>query len=134
VQAAVLQVKARYFGSWLDARARIATTYLRELEGLPLYLPCVPRPPAVHAWHAFVVRVPKTRDALAAWLAERGVETRVYYPVPLHEQGAFRAMHDGADLPNAAEACRTALALPLFSAMTEAQQSYVVEQVTRFFG
>lgn len=133
LQAAVLQVKARHFEAWLQARKRLAATYLRELEGLPLRMPYVPREPAVHAWHAFVVRVPKARDALAEWLAERGVETRVYYPVPLHEQGSFRAMHDGADLPNASDACRTALALPLFAAMTEAQQAYVIEQVARFF-
>jgi dTDP-4-amino-4,6-dideoxygalactose transaminase len=66
------------------------------------------------------------------WLRERGVETRVYYPVPLHRQPCFASLREPA-LPVAEEACRTALALPIHPTMTDAQHAYVVEQVTAFF-
>ena len=104
--------------------------YLAGLAGLPLALPHVPPAPGVPAWHAFVVRSPR-RDALGAFLRDAGVETRVYYPVPLHRQECFTALGE-PPLPVAEEVCRTALALPLFPAMTDAQQLHVVEQVTRF--
>jgi dTDP-4-amino-4,6-dideoxygalactose transaminase len=133
LQAVVLLTKARHLAQWQDARARIASRYLRDLARLPLVLPVAPEAPAVHAWHAFVVQVPDCRDALASWLEERGVETRVYYPLPLHRQTAFRAMTE-SHAPRADEASRVALALPIFSTMTQAQQSWVVEQVARFFG
>jgi len=130
LQAAVLLAKSRHLPAWQASRARIASRYLAELAGLPLVLPHVPPAPARPAWHAFVVRSPR-RDALGAFLHEAGVETRVYYPVPLHRQECFRNLEEPA-LPGAEDVCRTALALPLFPAMTQEQQGRVLEQVSRF--
>jgi len=130
LQAAVLLAKSPRLPAWQAARARLAARYLEAFAGLPLVLPRAPPPPAARAWHAFVVRTPR-RDALAAMLREHGVETRVYYPLPLHRQPPFLALGEPA-LPVTEEVCRTALAVPLFPAMTEAQQSHVVAQITRF--
>lgn len=131
LQAAVLLAKSAHLAAWQSARARLAAGYLERLAPLPLTLPPSPRTPAAPAWHAFVVRTP-LRDALATWLRERGVESRVYYPVPLHRQPCFATLHEPA-LPVAEEACRTALALPIHPAMTDAQHAYVVDQVHGFF-
>ncbi len=133
LQAAVLLAKARHLGDWQRSRARIGERYVRELTAFPLVLPRVPDPPAVHAWHAFVVRVPKGRDALSVRLRERGVETRVYYPIPLHRQECFRGLEE-PELPYAEEACRTALAIPMFPTMTDEQQTWVIAQIAEFFG
>lgn len=132
VQAAVLLAKVPHLAAWQRMRDRIAARYARDLAHLPLAMPSVPAAPAVRVWNAFVVRVPERRDALAVWLRERHVETRVYYPVALHRQECFRGL-DEPELPCAEEACRTALALPMFPTMTDAQQDWVVEQVTQFF-
>jgi dTDP-4-amino-4,6-dideoxygalactose transaminase len=132
LQAAVLLAKSRYLPSWLASRARIASRYGAELAGLPLLLPHVPPAPAAPAWHAYVVRSPR-RDALGAFLHEQGIESRVYYPVPLHRQEVFRALEEPA-LPGAEAICAAALAIPLFPAMTDEQQSRVIEQVKRFHG
>jgi dTDP-4-amino-4,6-dideoxygalactose transaminase len=130
LQAAVLLAKAPHLETWNAARSRLASRYLAELALLPLVLPHRPAPPAVAAWHAFVVRSPR-RDVLASFLRERGVETRVYYPVPLHRQECFADLHE-PELPVTEEACRTALALPLFTTMSDEQQAYVLEQVAAF--
>jgi dTDP-4-amino-4,6-dideoxygalactose transaminase len=90
----------------------------------------VPPAPATPAWHAYVVRTPR-RDALGAFLRDAGVETRVYYPVPLHRQECFLGLDEPA-LPGVEAICQTALAFPLFPAMTDEQQRYVLEQVARF--
>jgi dTDP-4-amino-4,6-dideoxygalactose transaminase len=132
LQAAVLLAKTRHLAGWQAARERIAARYVRELSPFPLVLPPPPSPPAVHAWHAFVVRAPRIRDALSGWLRERGIETRAYYPVPLHRQECFRALGE-PNLPVAEEACRTALALPFFPALSDAQQSLVIEEIEGFF-
>jgi dTDP-4-amino-4,6-dideoxygalactose transaminase len=131
LQAAVLLVKSRRLPAWVAARTRLAARYLADLADLPLTLPASPPSPAVHAWHAFVVRTPR-RDALSAHLRGAGVESRVYYPVPLHRQECFAALAE-PPMPAAEDACRTALALPMFAAMTDAQQSHVVAEVRRFF-
>lgn len=134
LQAAVLLAKAKHLPAWQRARERTAEFYREKLARFPLVLPHAPHEPARHAWHAFVVRVePRDRrDALAAWLRERGIETRVYYPLPLHRQPCFASLGEPA-MPAAEAACRTALALPLFSSMTDDQRAYLAEQVSRFF-
>ncbi|HEY8086694.1 MAG TPA: DegT/DnrJ/EryC1/StrS family aminotransferase [Polyangiaceae bacterium] len=131
LQAAVLLAKTRHLPGWLHARARIASRYVAALGDLPLVLPRVPSAPAAHAWHAFVVRTPR-RDALAAFLRERGVDTRVYYPVPLHRQECFRALGEPA-LPASEQASAEALAFPIFPTMTEDQQGHVIDATRRFF-
>ncbi len=131
LQAAVLLAKSRHLEAWQARRTAIARRYLAELRGLPLRLPSEPAAPAVHAWHAFVVRTER-RDELARTLKEEGVEARAYYPVPLHRQACFGAL-DAVPLPVAEDACRTSLAIPLFAALTDAQQGRVIEAVTRFF-
>ncbi len=131
LQAAVLLAKAPHLAGWQDARARIARRYQVELAGLPLTLPASPEPPAVHAWHAFVVRSER-RDALVEALRERGVEARVYYPVPLHRQACFESLDEPA-LPVSEAICQTALALPVYPAIRTEQQSHVIEQLAAFF-
>jgi dTDP-4-amino-4,6-dideoxygalactose transaminase len=130
LQAAVLLAKSRHLPAWQASRARLASRYAAELARLPLVLPHVPPAPATPAWHAYVVRTPR-RDALGAFLRDAGVETRVYYPVPLHRQECFASLGEPA-LPEVEAICRTALAIPLFPAMTDAQQTHVLEQVKRF--
>jgi dTDP-4-amino-4,6-dideoxygalactose transaminase len=135
LQAAVLLAKAPRLPGWQARRGRLATRYRDPVGGLgalPLLLPHVPPAPAAHAWHAYVVRSPR-RDALGVFLRERGIETRVYYPLPLHRQECFRQLDEPA-LPQAEDICGTALALPIFPTMSEAQQAHVIEQVTRFHG
>ena len=132
LQAAVLLAKSRHLPAWQGARSRLAARYLDELASFPMVLPHAPAPPAVHAWNAFVVRTPR-RDELAMRLRDAGIETRVYYPVPLHEQPCFAALEEPA-LRVAEEACRTVLALPMHAAMSDEQQSHVIASVARFFG
>jgi dTDP-4-amino-4,6-dideoxygalactose transaminase len=131
LQAAVLLAKARHLPVWQAARDRLAAAYRVALSPFPLVLPVAPIPPGRHAWHAFVVRSP-ARDALLAWLNEHGVDARVYYPVPLHRQECFAPLEEPG-LAASEEACRTALALPLFAAMSAGQQQYVVDVIERFF-
>jgi dTDP-4-amino-4,6-dideoxygalactose transaminase len=135
LQAGVLLAKVRHLDAWHKARTRTAARYIRDLAGLPLTLPQPTQAPAAHAWSAFVIRTRDdrgARDSLAAWLRERGIETRVYYPLPLHRQECFRDL-DEPELSHTEKACRTALALPMFTTMTEAQEAWVIEQVSRFF-
>jgi dTDP-4-amino-4,6-dideoxygalactose transaminase len=131
LQAAVLLAKTGRLDAWQAARARIAARYREELRGLPLVLPADESLPGVHAWHAYVVSCDR-RDGLGAHLRDAGVESRVYYPVPLHRQPCFTAL-DEPELPVAEGLSRTALALPLFTCMTSAQQSRVVDAVRGYF-
>jgi dTDP-4-amino-4,6-dideoxygalactose transaminase len=131
LQAAVLLTKSRYVEGWRGGRARVAARYGDELRGLPMELPPEVEPPAVHAWHAYVVRC-DDRDRLREHLRAAEIETRVYYPVPLHRQPCFRHLEEPS-LPVAEALCRRALALPVFAAMTDEQITNVIGSIRSFF-
>src|SRR5215469_4156707 len=127
-QAAVLRVKLRYIQEWTARRRQIAAEYRRRLERAPVELPVDdPRDEAVY--HQFVIYA-DNRDALAAQLAQRGIDTAVHYPTPIHLQPAYRSLGwEGGAFPNSERACQRVLSLPLFPQMTDRQASYVADAV-----
>jgi dTDP-4-amino-4,6-dideoxygalactose transaminase len=134
LQAAVLRVKLKYLTQWTEARRQRAQRY-RQLfeEGGLLEWVTLPEDTPGHIYNQFVVRCPE-RDRLRAFIRERGVETEVYYPLPLHLQECFsRLGYQPGDFPQAEAAARESLALPVYPELTEAQQHYVVAQIGEFY-
>ena len=131
MQAAVLRVKLRRLSTWTERRRALAALYAKELAGLPLQLPAE-QPYAGAVYHLYVVRHPR-RDALAAFLKERGVATLIHYPIPLHLQPAFSAFAKEGQLPVAEAAAREILSLPLYPELTDEQARRVAQAVRDFF-
>jgi dTDP-4-amino-4,6-dideoxygalactose transaminase len=124
LQAAVLRVKLRRLESWVERRRALAEIYREELAGCGLDLP-EEASYARAAWHLFVVRHPR-RDALAAALKVRGVETLVHYPVPVHRQPAFAVVvPPETRFPVAELAASSVLSLPLYPEMSDARVRFV---------
>jgi UDP-N-acetyl-3-dehydro-alpha-D-glucosamine 3-aminotranferase len=123
LQAAFLRVKLRHLGEWTAARRRLAGRYRELLAGLSLTLP-VERPPAVHVYHQFTVRVPD-RDEVARRLAELGVGTTVHYPIPIPAQPLFcppgAEERVAAAYPESTRAAREVLSLPCYPEITDAE-------------
>ncbi|MDQ2856008.1 MAG: DegT/DnrJ/EryC1/StrS family aminotransferase [Acidobacteriota bacterium] len=135
-QAAVLRVKLPHLDDWAAARRAKAADYneLFETAGLSFELitPFV-REGAQHVYHLYIVRFPDHRDALMAHLAERGIGTKVYYPVPLHLQECFSYLgYQRGEFPETERAALESFALPLYPELTEDQQRYVVDSVKSF--
>lgn len=131
LHAAVLRVKLPHLRSWNERRRANARRYLDALAGLPDL--ALPEPTPEHIWHHFCVRSER-RDALKTHLSERGIESEIYYPNPLHLQPCFRSLGGQAgDLPGAEGACREALAIPVHPDLDEAQIEHVIAAVKGFF-
>jgi len=136
LQAAVLNVKLPHLDAWSAARQRNAAYYDRAFAsaglGAALATP-PPAPAARHIYNQYVVRA-RDRDGLRRHLAERGVGTEIYYPVPLHLQQCFAYLeHRAGDFPEAERAARETLALPIYPELTERQLQYVVDAVAEYY-
>jgi dTDP-4-amino-4,6-dideoxygalactose transaminase len=128
IQAAILRVKLRHLDRWSEGRARNATLYDQLFEGSRVGRP-YRDPRARHIYNQYVVRVPN-RDQVREGLAERGVGTEVYYPVPLHLQKCFATLgHQVGDMPQSEAAALETLALPIYPELTEEQIRYVAASV-----
>ncbi|GIU78242.1 MAG: hypothetical protein KatS3mg005_1480 [Bryobacteraceae bacterium] len=135
LQAAVLRVKLRHLDEWTGRRAELASLYRETLEslGAPVVPPPLPPYPARHVYHQFVIRAPR-RDGLRQRLAEDGIGSEVYYPLPLHLQRCFAPLGyaEGA-FPVSEAAAREVLALPVYPEMGPAAVRAVCESIARFY-
>ncbi|MDQ6891360.1 MAG: DegT/DnrJ/EryC1/StrS family aminotransferase [Acidobacteriota bacterium] len=134
IQAAVLRVKLRYLDEWTGARRRNAERYRALFVEADLSDSVrLPEDTPGHIYNQFVIRV-TPRDGLRTSLNKQGIDTEIYYPVPLHLQDCFRDLgYKAGDYPNSEAAARESLALPIYPELTEAQQRAVVEAIRRFF-
>jgi dTDP-4-amino-4,6-dideoxygalactose transaminase len=132
LQAAVLSVKLAHLAAWTKRRQQIAGEFDSRLGGIEDLT--VPKAAAgrEHVYHLYVVRHER-RDALAAHLAERGIQTVINYPVALPFVPAYsRFGHVPREFPNAYRHQARILSLPIFPEMSAAQLNAVVEAVETF--
>jgi dTDP-4-amino-4,6-dideoxygalactose transaminase len=134
IQAAVLRVKLRHFAHWTAARQAVARTYDAALSGLPGIRTPQGRAGFEHVYSVYTIRVEEgtaPRDRVKQHLAEHGIASVVYYPVPLHLQPLYAAakLERGA-LPQSERAADEVLSLPIYPGLTEAQIARVVRAVT----
>jgi dTDP-4-amino-4,6-dideoxygalactose transaminase len=136
LQAAVLNIKLRHLDDWSAARQRNAAYYDAAFAAVGLGT-TLKTPHALaggrHIYNQYVIRADE-RDALRQYLAQHGVGTEIYYPVPLHLQQCFATLGGKpGDLPHAEQAAAETLALPIFPELREAQLQYVVEQIAAYY-
>ncbi len=159
IQAAILNVKLPLLSKWIDQRRKIATRYTQLLDGLScIELPLVSNQKNyIHSWNQFVIKVKnyeinkKTlqdqiilnsnqlcnesidssgRDSLRKNLLEKGVNTIIYYPIPIHLQPAYENFgYQVGSLPVTEKLCSQVLSLPMFPELNIEEQTYVADSI-----
>ncbi len=117
----------------LERRARIAERYTDAFAELAEH--GVLAPPAGREGRCYYVYtlLAERRDALQAHLAELGIGSHAYYPLPLPRQPAFaRYAAAGDDWPAAQRAAERALSIPIYPHLTDADVERIVDAVRRF--
>ncbi len=131
VQAAFLRVKLRYLDRWNEERRRKALIYKRMLEGSGVICP-IEKEQVRHVYHLFVIRT-KKRNALQAFLKEKGIETLIHYPIPIHLQKAYKELgYQKGNLPLTENMSREVLSLPFSPEITESEIEEVTNQIRCF--
>jgi dTDP-4-amino-4,6-dideoxygalactose transaminase len=132
LQAAIVSAKLPYLDGWTAARQRNAANYDRLFKraGFPVAVPTVVTDR--HVFNQYIVRVP-SRNELQAHLQTQGVETEVYYPIPMHLQKCFAYLgYTAGAFPETERAANETLALPIYPELTESQAGFVVDCVSQF--
>lgn len=129
IQAAVLSVKLKYLDVWTKERQRIAQMYYAGISNSKLKLPVYTEQ---NVYHIFPV-LSADRDALQAYLLEKGIQTLIHYPTAIHLQGAYSDLgYQPGDFPIAEEICAYELSIPLYPGMTDEEIRYVIECLNNF--
>jgi dTDP-4-amino-4,6-dideoxygalactose transaminase len=138
IQAAILSVKLKYLDAWEAKRRHNAQTYksLFARAGLDepglIQLP-EEMPNSRHVYNQYVIRA-RDRDRLREHLERKGIQTAIYYRIPLHLQPCFGYLgYKAGDLPHSERAANQALALPVYPELSTDAQEYVVESIIEFY-
>jgi len=128
LQAAILRVKLRHLEEWNHRRQHIAALYT-ALLGDSEVDPPIEIPDAAHVYHLYVIRC-KERDKLQKHLAERGVQTAIHYPTPIHLQGAYHWLNlRRGSFPVAERCAEQVLSLPVYPELTDAKARQIAAHV-----
>lgn len=126
LQAALLRVKLRYLDEENQRRNTLAATYDEMLSCTSLNLPRR-YPNATNVYHQYVVRS-KRRDTLRRYLQEKGIETLVHYPIPIHRQIAYRdRLRIVGSLVNTERLAEEILSLPIYPELTPQEIRQIAE-------
>jgi dTDP-4-amino-4,6-dideoxygalactose transaminase len=129
MQAAFLRVKLVVLDEWNTRRGEVAARYSSLLADADVVLPYVPGY-VDPVWHLYVIRS-KQRDALRAYLEQKGISTGIHYPIPPHRQACYRGLRE-YELPIAEMLAEEVLSLPISPALETAEIEYVADAIFRF--
>jgi len=136
-QCALGLSQLRKLDFFVRRRREIAAMYDRQLAGVDEIITPLEKKGCRHSYHLYVIRVRRARffgvrDKLYEELHRRGIMVQLHYP-PVYRQPFYRKRYDVKpfDFPQAEAYYRTALTLPIFPAMTDADVGRVISEVKR---
>ncbi len=136
IQAAVLNIKLKHLDKYNKARQKAASYYNHAFAGhLKIKTP-VTASFSNHVYHQYTLVLNNVdREGLMKHLAEKGIASAVYYPVPLHLQKAYRdPRYKEGDFPVTEALSRSVMSLPIHTELTEEIQKDITEAVLEFVG
>jgi len=133
IQAAVILAKLKHIDGFNRKRARVAKKYNKELIKIKnIEVPFVPKN-TKHVYHLYTIKVAKRRDALLKYLNYKGINARIYYPVPLYKMAAFKEAKIRGSFENVKAVLSKILTLPIHPFLKDREISYVIDSVKSFF-
>lgn len=139
IQAAMLSVKLKHLGSEISHRRKVAQAYLEGITNPAIVLPAINSTfninnsqlmSEAHVYHVFVIRCEK-RDQLQKHLTEQGIQTLIHYPIPPHQQQAYKEWNTSS-YPISERIHQETLSLPISPVMPDDHVQKVIEAVNNF--
>ncbi|MDV2995721.1 MAG: dTDP-3-amino-3,4,6-trideoxy-alpha-D-glucose transaminase [Chroococcidiopsis sp. SAG 2025] len=128
IQGAILRVKLRHLDAWTEARRAHAARYDKPLANAGVKTPTA-MPYSHHVYHVYAVRS-QQRDTLQQKLQEKGIQTGIHYPIPVHLQPAYADLgYQAGAFPHSEAASKEVLSLPMYAELTADSQTQIVNAV-----
>lgn len=134
IQAAVLRIKLRALDQYCARRNEAADYYDKAFEAIEELQTPVRASNSTHAFHQYTLKTSGIdRNALKNYLAERDIPAMIYYPVPLHQQEAYKREGFGDEkYPVTLALCDTVISLPMHTELSNDQLEYITKSVKEF--
>ena len=130
IQAAIANLKLNYLDEWNNKYLTIAKFYIKELNGI-VELPSIKKFEKP-VFHRFIIQH-EQRDSLRNFLASKGIQTAINYPLPLHLHEASQGLgYRIGDFPMAEKQAKEILSLPIYPELKKSETQYVVKCVKTF--
>ncbi|MBP1640931.1 MAG: DegT/DnrJ/EryC1/StrS aminotransferase [Bacteroidetes bacterium] len=131
IQAAILGVKLKYLDQYIVSRQTAANFYDNDFDGCADVIIPQRNPYSTHVFHQYTLILNDIdRNALQSWLAEKGVPSMVYYPVPLHLQKAYQSeRYRKGNFPVAEMLSASVLSLPMHTELDIEQLTFITTMV-----
>lgn len=139
IQAAILNVKLKHLDEYSKARYAAASYYTEKLRAFDpeqkFFITPTELVNSTHVYHQYTLKIKNSkRDALKQFLADAGIPSMIYYPLPLQEQEAFKPITRAAeDLNVAKDIAYSVLSLPVHTEMTSDIQDIIINKIIEFF-
>lgn len=131
LQACVLRVKLKYIDKWNQARHNIAENYNQLLADVPNLI--TPKISKGHVFHQYTIRVTNgKRDELKSYLADKGIGTMIYYPIPQDQLPVYQDSYNPT--PVASELAKEVLSLPIYPELAPESVIYIADTIRSFYG
>ncbi len=131
LQAEIINVKMKHLERWTKRRREIAEFYRKELKGV-VEVP-EERKNEYPVYHTFTIQAEK-RDELQKYLLEKGIETKIHYPIPIHLQDAAKNLgYRKGDFPETERQAKKILSLPIYPELEKWQLELVVDKIREFY-
>lgn len=134
IQAVIANEGLRNLDQTINMRIKNAKQYDSAFANLGEFITIPLRKENVkQVFHTYVIQV-KDRDRLRTFLTDKGIESKVHYPIPIHMQRASRYMgYKTGDFPEAEEQAKSIITLPVHQYLTDEEIDYVINAVKRFY-
>ncbi len=139
IQAAILDVKLKHLDEYGKARYEAASYYTKQLKAFDpeekFFITPKELPNSTHVYHQYTLKIKNgKRDELKYFLAEQGVPSMIYYPLPLQEQEAFKPITRAAEALDKSKRCAySVLSLPIHTEMTKDVQDVVINAIISYY-
>lgn len=131
MQAAVLRIKLRHLDDYCKARREAAAHYDRAFAGHPYITVPHRKDDSYHVFHQYTLKIEKAdRDEVQKRLAEKGIPSMIYYPIPCHKQKMFETLGGASfSLPITDHLNERVLSLPIHTELETEELDYICQHV-----